>query len=225
MMAIRYKWDITTGYSSKSGKYRSLLESAFIHKYLPKQKIKVLDIGGGSGRFAIPLSKYGNDVTVVEPNNEAISILSKKSTIKCINCTFEEFASSEKFDLVLIIEVLGNFMDIESVFSKVYNMLSSNGILIISTRNTNALMNKLKLTLRRKRYIYNGYTTINSYKKLLNEQKFDILEISGLNWLPFGVNSNSRMIPFFIFLIKILALNKWISQSPEVLICSLKRVK
>lgn len=223
-MGETYIWDISSGYSTKIGKYKTELEKDFIYKHLPSKKINVLDIGGGSGRFAIPLSEIGHKVTVVEPNEEALFLLKQRNnTVKCINSNFEEFIAIEKYDVVLIIEVLGDFENIENIFSKVDDLLNPNGLLIISTKNTGSFMNKIKSVLRRKRHAYPGYTTLNSYKGILKKKSFQVEEIKGLNWLPFKVNSNSVLVPLFISLINILSLNNWISQSPELLICAKKR--
>ena len=219
---MSYLWDINNAYSTRSGKYKSKLETEFINNHLPKKQLKVLDIGGGSGRFAIPLAEGGNEVTVVEPNKEALTLLRQRnSAVICINKSFEEFDTNEKYDLILIIEVLGSFDNIDSILGRVYEMSNQNALLIISTKKTGAFKNKL-IELRKKRTTYKGYTTLNNYRELLSKWSFYIENIKGLNWLPLKVNSNSIFVPLFIILIKVLRLNNWLGQSPELLICARK---
>ncbi len=41
--------------------------------------LRVLDVGGGSGMFAVPLARLGHDVTVVDPSADALSTLSRRA--------------------------------------------------------------------------------------------------------------------------------------------------
>ena len=75
-----YIWDIKTGYSTRSGKYKTLEEYEFISKNITNKNLKILDIGGGSGRFAIPLQQAGHKITVIEPNKDALQLLRARTT-------------------------------------------------------------------------------------------------------------------------------------------------
>ena len=133
---MTYLWDIENAYASKSGKYKTTIETQFISKYIGINKKKILDIGGGSGRFAIPLSNQGHDLTVVEPNKEAIEILKKRnSEIKVINSSFEEANITGLFDVILVIEVFGSFENIEEAFLRISKLCKEGGIVILSVKN------------------------------------------------------------------------------------------
>jgi S-adenosylmethionine-dependent methyltransferase len=41
--------------------------------------LKVLDVGGGSGMFAVPLARLGHDVTVVDPSADALATLGRRA--------------------------------------------------------------------------------------------------------------------------------------------------
>jgi S-adenosylmethionine-dependent methyltransferase len=41
--------------------------------------LRVLDVGGGSGNFAVPLARLGHDVTVVDPSADALATLSRRA--------------------------------------------------------------------------------------------------------------------------------------------------
>jgi SAM-dependent methyltransferase len=41
--------------------------------------LRVLDVGGGSGMFAVPLAQLGHDVTVVDPSADALSTLRRRA--------------------------------------------------------------------------------------------------------------------------------------------------
>jgi S-adenosylmethionine-dependent methyltransferase len=41
--------------------------------------LRILDVGGGSGMFAVPLARLGHDVTVVDPSADALATLSRRA--------------------------------------------------------------------------------------------------------------------------------------------------
>jgi 2-polyprenyl-3-methyl-5-hydroxy-6-metoxy-1,4-benzoquinol methylase len=41
--------------------------------------LQVLDVGGGSGMFAVPLARLGHDVTVVDPSADALATLQRRA--------------------------------------------------------------------------------------------------------------------------------------------------
>jgi len=41
--------------------------------------LRVLDVGGGSGMFAVPLAQLGHDVTVVDPSADALATLGRRA--------------------------------------------------------------------------------------------------------------------------------------------------
>jgi 2-polyprenyl-3-methyl-5-hydroxy-6-metoxy-1,4-benzoquinol methylase len=41
--------------------------------------LRVLDVGGGSGNFAVPLARLGHDVTVVDPSADALATLARRA--------------------------------------------------------------------------------------------------------------------------------------------------
>ena len=121
---MTYKWDINIHYGTKGGKYKTEKQMSFVNKYLPKKKINILDIGGGSGRFAIPLEKIGHNLTVIEPNKNALDILeSRNNNIILINEKFEDYKSKDCFDMVIAIELIEYISDLNTFLKKVYNLL------------------------------------------------------------------------------------------------------
>jgi SAM-dependent methyltransferase len=41
--------------------------------------LRILDVGGGSGMFAVPLARLGHDVTVVDPSADALATLRRRA--------------------------------------------------------------------------------------------------------------------------------------------------
>ena len=218
---MTYIWDINTGYATKGGKYKTGREICFIKKHMPDRKMKILDIGGGSGRFAIPLSQMGHCVTVIDINEEALSILcNRNDDIEIINDNFENFKTDGLFDMVLMIETIGNFSDLSLIFNKIHSMINIGGSVIFTAPNANSLKYKIRQLIPH--YHYSGVHDYKTYKKLLIDRGFEIIDVSAFNWLPFRVNTNSTLVPFFAKLEQVFRLNRWLTQGPELLFCARK---
>jgi S-adenosylmethionine-dependent methyltransferase len=43
------------------------------------RSLRILDVGGGSGMFAVPLAQLGHDVTVVDPSADALATLRRRA--------------------------------------------------------------------------------------------------------------------------------------------------
>jgi 2-polyprenyl-3-methyl-5-hydroxy-6-metoxy-1,4-benzoquinol methylase len=44
-----------------------------------ERPLRVLDVGGGSGNFAVPLARLGHEVTVVDPSADALATLARRA--------------------------------------------------------------------------------------------------------------------------------------------------
>ena len=218
---MTYTWDINTGYATKGGKYRTEREFSLIKKHLPNKKMKILDIGGGSGRFAVPLSQAGHCVTVIDINAEALSILrNRNNNIEIINENFENFENDSLFDMVLMIESMQYFSDLHLLFSKIRSMINLRANVIFTAPNANSLKYKIRKLIPHTHYP--GVRDYKTYKELLIDCGFEIVDIDAFNWLPFRVNTNSLLVPYFAKLEKTFHLNRWLTQGPELLFCARK---
>ena len=134
-----YLWDIENRatYNNRMGKYKTSIESNFLKKYITHSQT-ILDIGGGSGRFAIPFYNEGQKITLIDKDEHALSILSKRCPdIQFINNDFIHWEPKIKnsFDIILSIEVLLYINDWKSYFNKVYDLLKDDGVFIFTATN------------------------------------------------------------------------------------------
>jgi len=220
-VANKYLWDINNplGYLNRMGSYKTKKELSFILKYIEKNKLKILDIGGGSGRFAIPLAKLNHDVVVIDISGEALKILNNNNVyIKSINQNYMDMTiGDEYYDAIIAIESLDYFNSsvLPKVFSKIYSQLNPSGIFIFTITNSHSWRFKLARLFKRKNY----FDSIR-YKEcisLLKETHFKIIAEEGFVWMPFVVNSNSFLVKYFEKIELLFRFNKWINQSPWIL--------
>jgi 2-polyprenyl-3-methyl-5-hydroxy-6-metoxy-1,4-benzoquinol methylase len=222
-MALNYLWDITTGYSTKSGRYKTKIEKKFIYTYLPNNKLSILDIGGGSGRWAVPFSKEGHDVTVIEINDDALNILrNRDNTINIINKKIEDTTLTTTFDFIIAIEVTDSIDDFDALFSKVNSLLVKNSHFIFSCTNLTSFKYIIKGKGKEKHH-YPGALQYRDYLKIINKYNFELIDVIGFYWLPVRINSNSLLVNIFSVLEKIFRLRNWLSQSPELIFCIKKK--
>lgn len=106
---------------------------SYIKKEVPLNKeINFLDVGGGDGSFAIPLSKKVKSTLVVEPNIHFTSKLSSLG-INCFNGKWEDYIVNGVYDFILAAYVVTHFpkKKFRSLIQKMVNCLSDKGILVI----------------------------------------------------------------------------------------------
>ncbi|PQM56416.1 MAG: SAM-dependent methyltransferase [Rhodobacteraceae bacterium] len=110
-----------------------------LFKYLPKQKInkrlKILDIGGGSGQIAKYLIDLGHQVTIVIPSS-ILAEHAKKNTkgkAEIQPTTFEDYNPKEniKFDLCLYAESF-QYIPVKIALQKATQLLNKNGEILIA---------------------------------------------------------------------------------------------
>jgi len=127
-MNMNYNWDKLNKktYNNRVGKYKYQTKFNFIVMNGKNNFLKIFDIAGGSGRFAIPLCKYSKNITVIDINKTAIQILNERnSVINTISDDFENAIIEDTFSLIICIEALDYFSDWNGFIKKTYDLLDS----------------------------------------------------------------------------------------------------
>ncbi len=100
--------------NSRHGNIEFVISMKYLHRYLDmlakekdkaKEEIKILDIGAGTGRYAVPLSEEGYDVTAVELVKHNLGVMKAKgSQVKAYqgNALKLKRFEDETFDLTLL---------------------------------------------------------------------------------------------------------------------------
>lgn len=144
-----------------------------IKSLLPKRK-KSIEIGVGTGKFAVPLGI----MVGIEPSNK-MRQLSLKRGIDVINAVGELLPiRKERFDLVLMVTTICFLDDIKMAFEDVYNILTSKGSFIIGFIDRNSTIG-IKYQLQKKENVFYNVADfysvdeVVSYLKTANFTKFE----------------------------------------------------
>ncbi len=208
------------GNRTKMGVYITALEMDFLFSTV-KQTAKsfVFDVGGGAGRFSIPLSEKSSNATLLDLDLHSCKRLKfRNSNIDAIQSDARLIPVKEDAaDIVVMIELLDVVKEGDLVINEIGRILKPNGQIILSFGNKSSIKGKLK-SWRKKPYLH-------SYKEIvacLKKNGFKIEKQKGFNWLPFGRTSNSKLLPLMARIERVLGLRRVTRYSPWILIYAVK---
>ena len=160
------KFSVKEGYNKIAEEYDKLYNVAILTEQPKFLKLignvrgkKVLDIGCGTGRYSIELTKKGATVTGVDISEKMLEIARKKSkklkiNFKRANATNLPFKDNE-FDLVISALAIEHVKDYKKAISEMIRVCKPNGHIIFSMLHPNTLSD----------YAVFGNVLIKRYKK------------------------------------------------------------
>ena len=177
------------------------------------KNLKILDVGCGGGIICEPLARLGAKVTGIDfaPNNiKTAKLHSKRSNLK-INYIYKDIEKSklcEKFDIILMFEVLEHLDNWKKTIKNIKKNLNKNGIIIISTINRNLLSKLFAIDIAENilnwipkgTHNYNKLIKPEELKIILTKENFHFNNIKGLVFDPLNREwkfSNNYMINYF----------------------------
>ena len=150
----------------------------FLEKAIKRNKVtgnKVLDVGAGTGKIAIPLAKEGYEVTALDLSKRMLAKLKEKAGDIKIGYKVSDivnFNIDKRFDVVVM---LGNSVNetkndekVYKIFKKVRSLLNPGGIFVFD----------LHCYLTRKKYFFNFWTKCGDSYLLTNQylsKKYSVL--------------------------------------------------
>ncbi len=222
----RYDAEDPCVYRNVIGRYKTDRQLEFIEQALPRDPTRVLDIGGGSGRLAIPVAAAGHAVTVLDPSADALELLEKRAggRIRALHGDLMSFDGAAQFDCALVIDVVKYMFSsrLPDVFAKINALLEPGGTLILSEINRASWRNGLSVVLGRRREYPFNIGSPRDYASALAAGGFEVRIIRGFLWMPFSFNSDARLVPVFAHVEQRLQLGRWTAQSPWLLIAARK---
>ena len=161
------------------------------------KNLKILDVGCGGGIICEPLARLGAKVTGIDfvPNNiKAAKIHSKKNKLK-INYIYKDIEKSkldEKFDLILMFEVLEHLDNWKKTIKNIKQNLNKDGTIIISTINRNLFSKLFAINIAENilqwipkgTHDYNKLIKPEELRDTLSKEKFHLNNIKGLVFDP-----------------------------------------
>lgn len=123
-----------------------------IRKYLGKRQTRILDIGCGVGTISFYLASKGHYVTGIDLSESAIKMAKKnakvlhlENNLEFLLVDFPKNSIKDKFQVVLISEVLEHLNDDKKAIKLAYGLLEKGGTVIASCPSSNAPLYKLGL--------------------------------------------------------------------------------
>ncbi|MFD3440614.1 class I SAM-dependent methyltransferase [Streptomyces sp. NPDC058685] len=107
-------------------------------KGIPGEKLRVLDVGGGSGWLLTNVRRVDDRVVEThEVDLQAAAAPLAEAAGHVYHCMpIEEFTSDEPFDLILMMSIIEHVPDPRKVMATMSGLLSENGVLLMKTPNT-----------------------------------------------------------------------------------------
>lgn len=127
--------EITDTFSHKLAKYVTE-KNLFKELPSPSNKLKILDSGGGAGKWSIKLAERGYNVTLSDISDNLLQeaekkIKDKKLHIRIINCNSEKTPfNNEEFDIIIMCGgVISYTPDYKKLLKECNRILKRNGLL------------------------------------------------------------------------------------------------
>ncbi len=176
--------------------------------------LDILDVGCGAGLTCEPLSRLGAKVSGIDFVKKNIEIAKKhaqqnKLNINYINRDIVNFISKEKYDVILLLEVIEHLDNWKEIILKLKNNLKPKGKLILSTINRTKASkifaiffaeNILKW-VPKNTHDYKKLIKPHELAELLIKNKFEISNITGMNYnllsREWKLNKNFYSINYF----------------------------
>ncbi|MFL2519958.1 MAG: bifunctional 2-polyprenyl-6-hydroxyphenol methylase/3-demethylubiquinol 3-O-methyltransferase UbiG [Alphaproteobacteria bacterium] len=205
----------------ENGKFKILhkirpIRIKYILDQINEKKLKnldILDLGCGGGLVSESLSRLGANVTGIDFVKNNIEVAKEHSNKKKLKINYkyaniETLKIKNKYDLIIMYEILEHLDDWESFLLNISKNLKSTGIIVISTINRNALSKFAAIYLAENilGWIPKGTHT---YKKFIKPQEitnsmesknFILKNLKGLIFDPIMMDwklSNNTSINYF----------------------------
>ena len=159
--------------------------------------LKILDIGCGGGLISEPMANLGADVTGIdasEKNIKVAKIHAQKNNIKInyINKSPEQLTETEKFDVILNLEIVEHVDNLNLYIKSCNQLLKKNGLMFTATLNK-TFISYLKAIIGAEYILrwlpigthdWNKFIKPEELERLLSKENFFTVDLKGLEFNP-----------------------------------------
>ena len=104
---------------------------------------KALDVGAAAGFLLRGFENKGWSGTGIEPNKTMVEYGKKTLGLNLLRGTIETAHIEDKFDLIIMVQVMAHLYDLHSSVKKIFDLLKPKGTVLIETWNKDSLTAKL----------------------------------------------------------------------------------
>jgi SAM-dependent methyltransferase len=217
------------------GHYLLQREVGFIRQSLgdTARARRLIDLGCGNGGVTLPLHEEGFPAMGLDIDRIALAAFRQRShDVPLVqgDCLCLPFASSS-LGCIVAIHCLDH-VDRVQFLHECRRVLGQGGLLIFDALNRHSY----KLPLKRLRHrdsirsqpgFLDKYVDVFSWREVqqaLARAGFEVQAVSGYGWIPFAVDSRSKLVNAAAWLERLLRLDRLPSASPRVLVAAWKQV-
>ncbi len=178
-------------------------ETNFVSQFFPKnkKKLRILDLGMGTGSHLINLIKKGHKVDGVELSREMIDLAKQKVNSKKILKNYKFYnedilkfrGKKNHYEVVLslfhVVNYLKNFNALKTFFFNINNTINNSGVLLFDCWNDQIVKNK-KLKNTKKTVLINNYRIIRKGKVTKHNSKVQVS-------YTFEIFKNNKLLEVF----------------------------
>ena len=114
--------------------------------HISENKYKIIDVGTGTGKWAIHFSEMANDVTAIDNSYEMLKIAKMKTNLRNLKIDFFQMSvekmdfKDNEFDFVVAYgDVLSYCTNIDLALSEIKRVLKKKGKLLLTTNFLNTI--------------------------------------------------------------------------------------
>ena len=180
--------------------------------------LNILDIGCGGGLISEPMCRLGANVTGIDASEKNIKVAKLHSANSKLKINYqtkspEQLDASEKFDIILNLEIVEHVDNVKLYLKSCNSLLKNNGLMFTATLNR-TIVSYIKAIIGAEyilRWLPIGTHDWNKFIKpeelelLLAENSFSTKEVKGLEFNPFlrkWKKSNNLTVNYIICSIK-----------------------
>ena len=159
--------------------------------------LNILDIGCGGGLISEPMARLGGEVTGIDASEKNINVakvhsIKSKLKINYLNKSPEELRNRDQFDIILNLEIIEHVENVNFYIESCYKLLKKGGIMFTATLNR-SMISYLKAIIGAEYILrwlpigthdWNKFIKPEELEKILNDNKFQTLDMSGLEFNP-----------------------------------------